>query len=214
MRRRTLLAVSTAALASLAGCAGDSGGANESPTAVPPTGKSSDQSPQQCPTSTPRSKTISKRAGGGTDEPSTTAVSRRESGTACRGVSKISFYALGEIADGIWRQDTVWVDFSREASTRVRLVVLENDTVLGTTRVGQPPSTGTASAGVPITLRTELSGEHTIRVVAYPDTGEDGEFTPAGVTPCQHEGEIVRTESTTIDFSRFAEITSSTPRGT
>ena len=214
MRRRTFLAVSTAALTSLAGCADDSRGENGSPTAIPSTSESSDQPPQQRPISTPKSKTVSKQTGRGTDEPNTTAVSQQESGTVCRGVSAISFYALGEIADEIWRQDTVWVDFSREASTRVRLVVLEKDTVLGTTQVGQSPDTGTASDGVSIALKTKLSGEHTIRVVAYPDTGKSSEITSEGVTPCQHEGEVVQTEPTTIDFSRFAERPSSTPRGT
>lgn len=212
MRRRAFLTGSTAVIVSLAGCTDDPLlGSNDSPANNPTKSRPSDQPTQQVSTGSPESKAVSTRAETATNEPTTTIISPQETGAACGGVSEISFYALGEIGNKIWHRNTVWVEFNRGASARVRLVVLENDTVLGMTQIEPPTDNGASSDEEPITLRTKLSGEHTIRVVVYPDAGGGDQFSPEEVTPCQHEDDIIQTEPTTINFSRFSESTSPTP---
>jgi hypothetical protein len=212
MRRRAFLTGSTAAILSLAGCTDDPLlGSNDNPTNNPTGGGDKNQPTQRIPTNIPESKTVSTRAETATNEPNTMIISPQKTGTACGGVNEISFYALGEIGDKFWRRNTVWVDFNGKASAQVRLVVLENDTVLGMTQTERPADNSASLDRVPITLRTTLSGEHTIRVVVYPAAGEGDQFSPEEATPCQHEGNVVQTEPTTIDFSRFSESTSSTP---
>jgi len=214
MRRRAFLTGSTAALVSLAGCTTDQLlGSNDGPTDNPTETGDKNQPTEQVSTATPESDIASTRAETATNEPNTTIVSPEKTGAACGGVNEISFYALGEIGNKIWRRNTVWVDFNHKASAQVRLVVLENDTILGMTQTERPTDNSTSSDGESITLRTKLSGEHTIRVVVYPATGEGDQFDPEEATPCLHEGSIVQTGSTTIDFSRFSESTSSTLRG-
>ena len=214
MRRRAFLTGATAAMVSLAGCTTDQLlGSNDDPTDNPTGTEDKNQPTEQSSTVISDPETVSTRAETATNEPNTTISSPQKTVTACGGVNEISFYALGEIGNKIWRRNTVWVDFNREASAQVRLVVLENDTVLGMTQTERPADNNTSSGGEPITLRTKLSGEHTIRVVVYPATGEGDQFDPEEATPCQHEGSIVQPGSTTIDFSRFSESTSSTLRG-
>lgn len=202
MKRRVFLTGSIAALASLAGCSGGPlRGSNDSPTTA---SRSSDQPTRKNSTETPDSPIGLPRAEITTTEPESTTIPQWETGAACGGVNEISFYALGEIGSTIWRPNTVWVDLDRSDSARVRLVVLEGDTVLGMTRAEAPTDNGAFSDEYPIVLRTTLSGEHTIRVVAYPATKTNAQFRLDEAAPYQYEDEVVRTESIAVDLSRFA----------
>ena len=126
----------------------------------------------------------------------------------CKGVSSVAFYGLNnDSANNVWGPSTVEVGLSLGAGEKLHLVALENESVLGTRKVETPDDVGAVIDGVSIPLDTELSGEHTIRVVAYPNTGEADQFNAKQATPCQHEGEPVQTEPTTIDFSRFSKST-------
>ena len=138
-----------------------------------------------------------------------TAKTKTETVGACDGVRYISFYGLeSDEADELWGPSTVRAAFALGAGANVRLVVLEDDTVLGTTLI-PPPDGAVAVDGQPIPLDTDLSGDHTIRVVVYPHSGESNGFDIERTTPCRHEGDVVQTEPTTIDFDRFSPNTSS-----
>jgi hypothetical protein len=130
---------------------------------------------------------------------------------ACNGVS-VAFYKTGE--DVIWDPDRVPIGVSLGAGGNVTVALFENDTLLGTAQSTAPSDTGGAADGLPINLETELSGNHTIRLVAYPNAHGDGEFDPETATPCQRDGDIVRTESKTINFSEFADNSTSTAQET
>lgn len=192
VNRRTYLAGATGAVAFLGGCIGapaaEPGG---DPTNSPPDGE---------PTT-------------GIDTPEgdieRTAKTKTETVDACNGVRSISFYGLeSDEADELWGPSTVRAAFALGAGANVRLAVLEDDTVLGTTLI-PPPDGAVAVDGQPIPLDTDLSGDHTIRVVVYPHSGESDGFDIERTTPCRHKGNVVQTEPTTIDFDRFSLNTSS-----
>ena len=209
MKRRAFLTGTTGALAVLAGCTSDSPSTSESN----PAGGISAESPSQ-----ERSKGTSEpttvQTKSNTESPSGTTTSQQRRKMACSGARYIEFYALGsEVADEMWSPSTVRVGFGLGAGADVLLVVLENNTVLGMTRIKTPNDSGIESDGDPIPLNTKLSGEHTIRVVMYPDAGKENQFNAQKTVPCQYEGKAVQTEPTTIDFSRFSENTSPTPSG-
>ena len=144
-----------------------------------------------------------------TAEDGTWRTAKAEAADACNGVRSISFHGLeSDTADELWGPSTVRVAFALGAGANVRLVVLEGDTVLGTTLI-PPPDGAIVFDGQPIPLDTDLSGDHTIRVVVYPHSGESNGFDIERTTPCRHEGDVVQTEPTTIDFDRFSPNTSS-----
>ena len=215
MRRRVFLAVSTAVLSSLAGCNDTSSSdpnSNSESSVSEPTVSNQPTQPTESGTSGPE--TLSTRAEITTSETSSRTtrsktVSQQAPKGTCSDVSEVSFYALGEIGNKLWRRNTVWVDISLGDSSPIHLVVFEKDNILGMTEIIRPSG---SSEAIPIILRSNLSGRHTIRVVAYPAMGEDTRFRPEAATPCQYEGDDVQTEPTTIDFSRFSAGTTSTTR--
>lgn len=200
-------------MASLAGCSNDSSSPGETTTGKSTNTDSNDRLTRS--SSTPTSEPDSTRTTTRTVESTSTMVSQQggktttpsrtpqEMSATCGSVTGISFYALGEIANTIWTQSSVWVDLTLETTAQVQLVALENDNILGTTRASLTTTDSTSSASKPITLQSSLSGEHTIRVVAYPAIGEDSQFNPEEIEPCQNENKTIQTKPTTIDFSRF-----------
>jgi hypothetical protein len=134
-------------------------------------------------------------------------TSRQETRATCSGVQSLTFYNVGT---DLWDSSTVRVAFSIGSGARIRLVVLENNTVLGTTQVDGSDKGEMMADGQAIPLDTKLSGKHTIRVVAYPDTARDGQFNAQEMTPCRNQGEVVQTGTITIDFSENSEDTSTT----
>ena len=133
-------------------------------------------------------------------------ASQRETRAMCNGVESLTFHSVGT---DLWDSSTVRVAFTIGPSAHIRLVVFENNTVLGTTQVKSPDEGVMEVDGQPIPLDTDLSGEHTIRVVAYPATAEDGQFNAQEMTPCRNQGKV-QTGSATIDFGEFPEGTNTT----
>lgn len=182
MNRRAFLIGNGSALFFLAGCFGSSPSGSEG-----------------SPTSSPTSSTPTK-------QPTEPTPPQQEHRDACSGAKSLSFYALeSETADKMWGPSTVRVAFSLGAGGHVRLVVLENSSVLGMTHVETQNHVSIDGAKIP--LDTKLSGKHTIRAVMYPDTAERGQFTAKETTPCHHGGTVIQTDPTTINFSSFSENT-------
>ena len=107
----------------------------------------------------------------------------------------------------MWNPSTVYVSFTLADGVRVHLVVLEGDRVLGTAQVEAPVSGVIEADGQPIHLNAELSGEHTINVVMYPNMTGERQFDVEEATPCRSGISVIQTGETTIDFSRFSENT-------
>lgn len=207
MRRRTFLTGTTGMLSLLAGCIVNQPTDSENNSA---NNKSSRSSSQQPPANTTRS--TSTQSESATEQPIHTTVSQRGTRTTCNGARGIGFYGLRtRFEDKVWGPSTVSVSFGLGAGAHVLLVVLENDTVLGMTQARAPNDVGMTSDGTLIPLNTKLTGEHTIRVVMYPNIDKGNRLDPGEATPCQYEGSAIQTEPTTIDFSRFSETTSAAP---
>lgn len=204
MRRRSLLAGIVGSLSLSAGCAGsspsDSGNSPRSnQTSSQPT------KPRTRQTTTEGTDTTSAPTESATERPISPTISQRERADACNGGIYLDFYALDDTADQMWDPDTVRVAFGVGPGAQVRLVVFEDDTVLGMNQAFAPEDSAMDDDGLPIDLNKKLSGEHTIRAVMYPRIGMKEQFDAKEATPCQYEGKPVQTEPTTIDFSEFSE---------
>lgn len=202
MNRRTFLTGTTGGIALLTGCimnqppgtANDTTGGSPEPSAIDPTAVST---------------------GPATESTTATAKPARRADRACNGARGIGFYGLGtRFEDRVWGPSRVTVAFGLGAGAHVLLVVYEGDEVLGTAQSTAPSYGGAAVDGQPIPLNTTLSGEHTIRVVMYGDTNQNGQFDPETAMPCRYEGDVIQTEPKTIDFSKFSDNTTATPRET
>ncbi len=124
------------------------------------------------------------------------------SSEACNGATSPAFYALGtQVEKNIWDTKSVVVGFELGDNADILLVAYENESRLGI----QPYNNTQAVAvdGLRIPLSHQLTGNHTVRVVMYGDTNENGKYDPDVDTPCQHDGTILQTENRTINFSRF-----------
>ena len=200
MDRRTFITGTTISFVLLGGCI--SNGTSDSESS-PTDSEATEPASRETSKTTPESPTTQTETV--TESPTSTANSTQQANGACRNVRYISFYALSSPGDeDLWGPSTVNVALSLGAGANIYLVVLEDGTVLGRTQVGAPDDGGVEVDGQPIPLDNELSGEHTIRVVAYPNRGEGDQFDAERATPCQHEGGPVQTGPTTIDFSRFS----------
>lgn len=157
-------------------------------------------------TTHPTTKTASTPPESTTKQLTSETASQRETRPMCNGVESLTFHSIGT---DLWDSSTVRVAFTIRSGAHIRLVVFENNTVLGTTQVKSPDEGVMEVDGQPIPLDTDLSGKHTIRVVAYPATAEDGQFNAQEMTPCRNQGKV-QTGSATIDFGEFPEGTNTT----
>jgi hypothetical protein len=180
MNRRAVLTGTIGTLVWLAGCLGSSPFDTEDSPPSNPTRRPSTQHSPETPAAQP---------------------ARNE---ACAGATSLSFYGLKSgAADTMWSPRTVRVAFHLGAGADVLLVVFEGNTVLGMTHVSV--SADVSSDGQPIPLNTTLSGTHTLQVVMYPASADNGQTTIQEATPCQHNGTVIQTVPTTINFSSFSE---------
>jgi len=236
MKRRKFLAGTTISLAALGGCVGgSSSGSESSPTdsgTAEPTSTETTQTTTESPTTqteteskspttetetatespTKESETATKspttQTETDTELPTSTTTSIQQANGECRNVTYAEFYALSaSVADDVWGPSTANVGLSLGAGANIHLVALEGGRVLGRTQVEAPDDGAVVVDGQAIPLDTELSGEHMIRVVVYPNTGKGDQFDTEQATPCQREGEPVQTDARTIDFSRFSKNT-------
>lgn len=197
MKRRTFIAEASAALVPFAGCTGIPVSDPDPPPPDGPIGRGTTKSRTQ--RTLPETNVPAESVTG------TTNI-RQGSVDTCNGATFLSFYATGE--DFIWSPSQVAVGYFVGAGAQIRIVVYEDDTMLGMTQYHAPNDTGVNVDGQPIPLNTRLSGEHTIRAIMY----EDGTSDPKEATPCRNEGEIIQTEPATLNFSGLSENTSPTPQ--
>lgn len=206
MRRRSLLAGVAGSLSLFAGCTGSSSSAPEES----PTNNQTSSQPTESPTqraTTEDTDTTSASAEPTAKRSTNPTPSQQEKAAACNGGIYLDFYALDDGTDGFWDSDTVSVAYGIGPGAHVRLVVFEDDTVLGMNEDFAPENSSLDMDGLTIQLNKKLSGKHTLHAVMYPKTGMTEQFTVDEATPCQYEGKAVQTEPTTIDFSKFSEDT-------
>ena len=96
--------------------------------------------------------------------------------------------------------NTLRLGYGLPANASVFFVAYENGTVIGVKHVITESSV--AATGVTFSLKTQLSGEHTVNVVVYEDTNENGDFDPNVDTMCHNNGTVVQTGTETFDFNR------------
>lgn len=107
-------------------------------------------------------------------------------------IDSLTFYRTGEYHG--WQSDKLRVGYELSGEADLLLVAYENATVLGETQITSEG--GVAADGEPIPLNNALEGSHTVRVLAYEDTNQNGKFDPENDSQCS-----VQTESITVNFS-------------
>jgi hypothetical protein len=205
MRRRTFLTGITGSLSLFAGCGSSSSAPEEGPTNNQTSSQPTESSTQRA--TTGDTDTTSASAEPTAKRSTNPTPSKQEKAAACNGGIYLDFYALDDGTDGFWDSDTVSVAYGVGPGAHVRLVVFEDDTVLGMNEDFAPENSSLDMDGLTIQLNKKLSGKHTLHAVMYPKIGMTEQFTVDEATPCQYEGEAVQTEPTTIDFSKFSEDT-------
>ncbi|SEV99584.1 hypothetical protein [Halobacterium jilantaiense] len=143
---------------------------------------------------------------GGSDQPTTIPQSGTPTPVQDGCPSGLAFYGLGSPGDYGWSTDEVAVGYTLPADSSALLVVLEDETVLGTTKVSNTnPDYAVAADGDTVVLDDPLRGSHEIRVVAYADSDGDGEFDAGTDAPCHSDGgELVMTGPEVVDFDELA----------
>jgi hypothetical protein len=95
--------------------------------------------------------------------------------------------------------NTLRLGYGLPANASVFFVAYENGTVLGVKHITTESSV--AATGVTFSLKTKLSGKHTVNVVVYEDTNENGAFDPNVDTICRDNGTMVQTGRETFNFN-------------
>lgn len=116
-------------------------------------------------------------------------------------VDWVSFYGLSNPNLHRWDPDEVRIGYMippARLPASVLFVAYENNTVLGTKHV---TTEGITVDGAVVALDDRLDGNHTVRVVTYSDTNDNGQFDPSIDTPCHRDGQVVQTTPRTINFS-------------
>jgi hypothetical protein len=96
--------------------------------------------------------------------------------------------------------NTLRLGYGLPANASVFFVAYENGTVLGVKHVSTKSSV--AATGVTLSLNTKLSGTHTVNVVVYKDTNENGDFNPNVDTICRDNETTVQTGTETFNFNK------------
>lgn len=143
---------------------------------------------------------------GGGGDPATTTV--QQSGTPAPVEAdcpnQLAFYGLGSPANHGWSADEVAVGYTLPPASDALLVAFEGETVLGSVHVSNTNRDhALATDGHRIPLGEPLDGTHEIRVVAFQDGDDDGQFDPAADAPCHEDGQPVTTGPRDVGFGAF-----------
>ncbi|MFB6112929.1 MAG: hypothetical protein ABEJ58_02350 [Halodesulfurarchaeum sp.] len=113
----------------------------------------------------------------------------------------VSFF--GEPGEFRWDRNHVAIGYTLSPNASVFFVAIENDSI-----VGVSSHHSTLGADHPVTadgdrieLERNLSGVHTIRVVAVRDSNRNGRFDPATDQPCREDGEVIQAGPRALNFS-------------
>lgn len=138
----------------------------------------------------------------GIDSPQPVLVSK----TPC--VGALSFWAYNsESISYSQPSDNVRIGYHADDEADVVFVVYEHENIIGTKRtiLGQRhiynPGGPVIADGSKITLNKSLEGEHTVSVAVYDDTNHNQQFDRGIDRPCFYDGDPVRTEQRTFNFS-------------
>ena len=110
--------------------------------------------------------------------------------------------SLWGIRDGFWSKDEIAVYLYLPPNVTVHFVALVNGSSLGVAKVSNEYEDGFNIDGKQIPLKQELEGYHTVRVVAFEDTNQNGEFDMDTDHACEAEDRIIRSGLYKINFSR------------
>lgn len=113
-------------------------------------------------------------------------------------INSLAFYNVGDYQG--WNSDKLRVGYELSGGADTLLVAYDNDTRLGEIHVSSWGAV--ASDGEPIPLDHSLEGNHTVRVLAFEDVNENGQFDPDTDSQCS-----VKTESVTLNFSTLNKTT-------
>lgn len=128
----------------------------------------------------------------------------------------VSFYGLDSPGKTGWAPDRIAIGYTVPANASVFFVAFEEGTVLGTTHVTtREVGYAVTADGDGIPLDEPLAGTHTVRVAAYADSNDNGQFDAGTDAPCRTDGTPVEAGPRRIDFSTFATTASpNSPDGT
>ncbi|MDX1658972.1 MAG: hypothetical protein R3343_09150 [Nitriliruptorales bacterium] len=140
-------------------------------------------------------------AGCGTSEPAAGPTDvEATSGGACAEAT-IGFWGFEGPAAQNWSNDALRLGYTLKGE--FILVAFEDEQVLGTDHVSISGDHAVSADGAVLNLDEPLSGEHTVTVVVYADSNDNGSFDPDADRPCASDGDLVQAGPTTIDFDRF-----------
>ena len=110
--------------------------------------------------------------------------------------------SLWGITDGFWSKDEIAVYLYLPPNVTVHFVALVNGSSSGVAKVSNENEDGLNIDGKEIPLKQELEGYHTVRVVAFKDTNQNGEFDMDTDHACEAEDQIIQSGLYKINFSR------------
>ena len=110
--------------------------------------------------------------------------------------------SLWGITDGFWSKDEIAVYLYLPPNVTVHFVALVNGSSSGVAKVSNENEDGINIDGKQIPLKQELEGYHTVRVVAFEDTNQNGEFDMDTDHACEAEDRIIQSGLYKINFSR------------
>lgn len=146
-----------------------------------------------------------------TDDPpptpsSTSTANDNSSSAAC--VNSVAFYGLDTPGETAWAPNRIAIGYTVPANASIFFVAFEEGTVIGTTHVTtRDLEHGVTADGDGIPLDRRLTGSHMIRVGAYTDTNDNGQFDFGDDMPCKSEGHPVEAGPRRVNFSSFTEPT-------
>lgn len=118
------------------------------------------------------------------------------------GRASVSYSGLDDpVQMRAWDPNTLRLGYGLPANVSVFFVAYENDTILGVKHV--TTNSSVAATGETFTLNTQLSGTHTVNVMLYEDTNENGDYDPNADSLCRRNGTAVQTGPRTFNFSEF-----------
>ena len=110
--------------------------------------------------------------------------------------------SLWGITDGFWSKDEIAVALYLPPNVTVHFVALVDGSSSGVAKVSNEYEDGFNIDGKQIPLKQELEGYHTVRVVAFEDTNQNGEFDMDTDHACEAEDRIIQSGLFKINFSR------------
>lgn len=139
----------------------------------------------------------------GPSAPTTTESPTKEdftsSGVSCSDDLWIEFWRLNE--EQFWEQDVVRVTYTVPSNTSILFVTYVDGAVSG---VDSPASPGEHADGAIFELDSAYSGKHTVQVVVFQDTNDNGQYDTDADSPCLNDDEVVQAGPRVIDFNGYA----------